>query len=82
LHAQNSENVYFFLRNKHLENENNPQQTALKEKNNPQQTALKGKPRRLYHRKMDSLFNSSSDDDTSSGSKKVILFLSHPVTGM
>jgi len=81
LHAQNSENAYFFHRNKQSENENNPQQTALKEKNNPQQMALKDKPRQLYHRRKHSLFNSSSSDDASSG-KEVILFLSHPVTGM
>jgi hypothetical protein len=62
--------VYFFRRNKQSENENNPQQTALKDK-----------PRQLYHRKKHSLFNRSSDDDASSG-KEVILFLSHPVTGM
>jgi hypothetical protein len=62
--------VYFFLRNKQLENENNPQQTALKDK-----------PRQLYHRRKHSLVNNSSSDDASSG-KEVILFLSHPLTGM
>jgi hypothetical protein len=64
--------MYFFHRNKQSENENNPQQMALKEKNNPQQTALKNKPQQLYHRRKHSLFNSSSSDDASSGSKEVI----------
>jgi len=82
LPAQNLENVYFSCRNKQSENENNPQQTALKEKNNPQQTALKGKQRQLYNRRKDSLCNISSSDDSSAGNKEVILFLSHPVTGM
>ena len=54
---------------------------ALKE-NNPQQTSLQSKKRQLYHKSKDPLFNSSSSDDASSGNKEVILFLSHPITGM
>jgi hypothetical protein len=76
LHAQNSENVYFFLRNKWVENQNDPKQMPLKDK-----------PRQLRQWKKHSLVDSSSsddddDDDASSGNEEVILFLIHFGTGM